>query len=464
MTDENLDDKILEEKKKYMAYLKAENDKLEAQKKADEGAKLKAEMEKQKQEEHQELIDSLAKKFNLKPVEEKNVNLPDGVDVDTMDKVTAHLVKLGILKETGLNLSQNSTQTPDLSLEVKEALDIAQIAINVDPKVPTDLRKMKAYGSKYFSDHGYLVYGKLKAANDDASCDDNYTAWTPADIYANVIWYTMTCKGYLAGKVTIKGLNINAGEGGILQVRAVGARTPAGPLAACECLTCVSNTWCTYPTTVDWYGDYAIICDKDVFEVGEQIVSATLKTMSDGLAVAVDAEIYNQLTTATPGYTETSTVSFICDPALGGSCCSYGANLYREVLDLQARMRAAGYSPDYLIVHPRIANYLKYKEAIHPPAWMDGEVTVKDGYLINIAGLKVIEYCGASTCSDNEAGTSPRVAIMIDSSRAVSEVWGRKPKYESHRIPECLSTRYVASIAVAIDEMDVGAIGFINNP
>jgi hypothetical protein len=463
MTEES---NIEELEKKYKASLEAKLAEFEAQKKADEEAKLKAEAEKQKKESFTALKAELEKefieKYNLKPKEE--VKLPDNVDVETFNKVRAFLgVNDGW--KPGQSAEQSGSNANDKFMHNAEAFlkkEFKQLkatrGLEFEPKVIP-------YGNQdYFNGLTDKDFSGLKATASDTGCDDNYVAWVPADYYANAIWYAMTCKGFLAGKVTVRGLDVSAGKGGRIQIRTVGARTAQGPMGACSCFTCASNTWGDYYTIVDVYGDYAIICDKDIFEAGEVIVTATLKTMSDALAVALDAEIYNQLTTATPGYTETSTASFICDPALGGSCCSYAANLYREVLQLQSRMRAAGYNPDYLIVHPRIANYLKYKEAIHAPVWMDGEVTVKDGYLISIAGLKVIEYCGASTCSDNEAGSSPRVAIMIDSSRAVSEAWGKKPAFEKDRNAPCLSTGYVVAMYVGIDELDLGAIGHINNP
>lgn len=85
----------------------------------------------------------------------------------------------------------------------------------------------------------------------------------------------------------------------------------------------------------------------------------------------------------------------------------------------------------------------------------------EDGRLKKIAGLKVIEYCGANTCS---SVTDAVVAIIIDSRRAVGAVFGERPKTYKFFQSNCNSYRIDQWAYFAVGELDVKAIAHIVNP
>ena len=92
---------------------------------------------------------------------------------------------------------------------------------------------------------------------------------------------------------------------------------------------------------------------------------------------------------------------------------------------------------------------------------MPGTSFSADGKLQTIAGLKVIECCNATRCS----GTPGEVmAVVIDSKRAVGEVWGKKPTFSEFYENHCDRYRYVLWQYWGTSELDPNAIGWIENP
>ena len=124
-------------------------------------------------------------------------------------------------------------------------------------------------------------------------------------------------------------------------------------------------------------------------------------------------------------------------------------------------MREANYSPDYVIMSPTIATYFKYKGNHDVMRWMDGNINVTNGILTKIGNLKVIEYCGANTCTDL---SGQELIIVIDSSRAVGAAFGKKPFLKSDENIDCNSTTYAMWSYAAFAELDTGAIGHVVNP
>jgi hypothetical protein len=126
---------------------------------------------------------------------------------------------------------------------------------------------------------------------------------------------------------------------------------------------------------------------------------------------------------------------------------------------MEADMREGGYRPNYLIVAPSIAAHFKYKEA----ASMAG-MPIRfgsDGGLLSIGNMEVIEFPCANTCvTDAEAV----VAVLLDSSKAVSEAWGKRPEIEQDRNIDCDSTTVAIHMYIGIDELDDNAIGLISAP
>jgi len=333
-----------------------------------------------------------------------------------------------------------------------------------------DIKDIKPYSSEDLNAMGanpaFDAFAFAFADADDG-CGDDVSAWSPADTWCNSIWYAVQCKQQLAGRVTVRACNIGAGDGLSVQIRTISADSfPTSSLGACECASCVSNTFSTHTLTLARYDLFKVMCNLDEFDVGEVLPVAMAGAMVNAFSSGIDALIFSALSGASPVYSETSSVSFICDPSIltDGYCCSYGANLYKEVIELEADMRAAGYFQDaapILILHPSVALYLKYKEGINPPPWVNN-ITMDGNKLSKIGDIEVIEYCGATACTDLGSAV---MGVLIDPSRAVGEAYGKRPALKRDEDPiECDSVKFVYRTYIAIAALEVGAIGHILNP
>jgi len=327
--------------------------------------------------------------------------------------------------------------------------------------------KMSIFGKKFLKAHNYtpVDYGSeswlmgYEFTDSDTGCENDVSAWTPSEQFANLIWSAFYCKGFLAGKVTVRGIDFERGKGDTITIRTRGKRSAQGPLAACECLSCVSSSFLApYSIQLDVYGDLAEICERDLFEAGDIIKAGIIEDMASGLAEQVDLEIYNQLITATTTYTDT--LDNCCQVSDDGCCLdAFGRELVNSIIDMEASMREAGYRPNFCIVSPTVAAHFKYKEA----ASMIGyPLSFSGNKLSKIGEMEVIEFPCANSCDEGPA--SYVVAVILDSSKAVGEAWGKRPELEQDRNIDCDSTTVAIHMYVGIDELDDNAIGLISAP
>lgn len=301
----------------------------------------------------------------------------------------------------------------------------------------------------------------------DTGCEDIIDSWSPADVYAKIVWETFVCTADLF-KICVKGLAINPGDGLGVQIRAFGAFSDPTERAACQCGSCASISFTTYPLTLKQYNLEAIVCDKDIWDVGGILMDSYLKAMSNSWAKWFDAQIYSELETATPGTSTSLPTAISCAPALDSTCCADLAlyQLYNSIHNTVASMRegtglAGPFNPDWVIISPTVAAIFKRMQTPKPMPWMGDVSFDSDGRLKKISGLKVIEYCGANTCTDL---SSEVVAVIIDSRRAVGAVFGARPKTYKFFQTNCNSYRIDQWAYFAVGELDTDAIAHIVNP
>jgi len=312
---------------------------------------------------------------------------------------------------------------------------------------------------------GEVGFSALFANTDsDSSCEDIVSDWSPADVYSKIIWNTAVCKADLF-KLCVKGLAINPGDGLGVQIRAYGQFGAPVEKGSCECGSCTSISFSTYSLTLKQYNLEAIVCERDIWDVGSVLMDAYINAMSDSWASWFDYQIYSELESASPGTTETLANALACDPAMSGSCCSDSAlvDLYHSIHAARTSMREGTnpYRPDYLIISNSVGNIFRRMQT---PTTTFGYGDVhfdENGDLTKIAGLKVVEYCRATTCSD---ATGEPMAIIIDSRRAVGAVFGQKPKMYKFFQTNCNSYRIDWWAFFAVGELDLNAIAHIVNP
>jgi len=293
------------------------------------------------------------------------------------------------------------------------------------------------------------------------------TTWIPADVYANVILDGVVCYGQLSGVVTALEYDHTKGGGDIIQVRYISPRTASCASVdsnlGCQCLSAVSSSFGTYPIQVEAWGDYDQVCGWTIWETEGNIVEMILKEMAKRLAKCRDAQIWSNLVTAGTGAPNITLSSFCScsDGVISGSCCTYTYNLYNSIISVQKHMQGDAYEPDYVVMHPDVAAFLYFRDGAYTYAQLPQMKYDGKGQLISISGMKVIECCNANMC--NNAGGRV-MAVVLDSKRAVGEVWGKKPTFEVDRQPECDLYKHVLWQYWGSHSLDPLAVGWVVNP
>jgi uncharacterized protein YuzB (UPF0349 family) len=352
-----------------------------------------------------------------------------------------------------------------LKQEIIEAIGKNQPnGIELAPATKKPKSDLSTFRSKYLKNHKYVpieygsvewVTGGYDFIDSDSGCDNDVSDWTPNETFADMIWGAFYCKGQLAGKVTVRGVDFTRGKGDTVSIRIRGKRTAQGPLGPCECLSCVSSSFTKVSLHLDSYGDLAEICELDLQFAGDVVKDGILEDMSDALAEQVDTEIWSQLITSGAAHVH---LDECCSGPSLDSCCFQAIGLYNLIITQEADMRYNGYRPDKIILGPQLAAYFKYQQANSQQGF---QVSFDGNKLSKIGSMDVIEYNCATVCS---TVTNTTVAVILDSSRAVGEGWGMKPKMEQDRNIDCDSTTVAIHMYVGIDELDTGAIRLIRTP
>jgi hypothetical protein len=238
----------------------------------------------------------------------------------------------------------------------------------------------------------------------DTDCNVDVSSWSPADVYVNAIWHTMFESVNLL-KLAVPGLNVKAGDGMSVQIRTI-ARSSKDDITTtntpCDCISCTSTSFNTYTLTISQHGISREICDYDIWDVGERYRSEYLKDLGQVWGEFFDWQVYNQLNTATPGYSESLATG---DPSIAGSCCtdSFLLDAYNAIDSVITQMRANYYKPNYMIMHPQMAAVFRRMQTPSPIFGHAIELD-KNGALKSILGVKVIEYNAAPNPASSGSG------------------------------------------------------------
>ena len=297
----------------------------------------------------------------------------------------------------------------------------------------------------------------------DSGCEDDVSAWSPEDVYSNIIWSSFISDADLLS-IAVKGINVKQGDGMTVQIRAFGSMSSPVEKGSCVSGSCASITFSTYSLTIKQYNLEAVVCDRDIWDVGSVLLDSYLKAMADSWKEFFNTQIYSALTGATPGTTETLAHALSCSPSIGGSCCTDSSllDMYNAIIKVVATMRENKYKPDYMIISPSVAAIFKRMQTPRPPEWGGYGITFSsDGKLTSIAGLKVIEYEDANSCTSTSGA---KVAVIIDSRRAVGAAFGKKPVLYKFFLTDSNAYRLDMWAYFGVSVLDTNAIAHIVNP
>lgn len=272
----------------------------------------------------------------------------------------------------------------------------------------------------------------------------NVDSWIPADSYVDTIIEASVCHSQLSGIISMVNYNMQACDGDIIQVRHVRARTAQGSIGEYpnDCLSATSSTIGTSSVQIKKYGDYDQITGFAEFETCGSLRTNILNEMSKGLAKKFDELVYEQIATCgsnAPNTTYTTKGAWQANPAIVGSCCTFGFDLYNNIVLAINHMRGDALNPTHIIMHPDVSAYLYFKEAgVMPNLMSTVKYSPDGGSISSIMGVDVIECCNA-----NNGASGATICIVIDKSRAVAEAWGRRPTFSRVYEPECDYTKEV---------------------
>lgn len=336
---------------------------------------------------------------------------------------------------------------------------------NGDPEIKVASEYLRAFDGKVTAYENFIS-GEVKEYTDsDANCPAEIGDWSPTETFASIIWHSMYCEANLF-RVCVKGLDISAGDGLNITIRVIGKFGAPAAATACECLSCVSASLSEYHLSCLQYGEVTEVCGFDVFDAGEIYRREYLKAFGRRWAEFFDATIYAGLVAAAAATSTDLAATLTCNGVVEGSCCSNSdlLNMYNAVNATVAAMKegTTPYKPDWMIVSPTVAAILKNMQTPAVQAWAEKVISIdSDGKLTRFNGLKVIEYCGAQTCS---TATDTVFAVIVDSRRAYGAAFGKKPWLEKDRNVECNSWTYAMWCYFAHGALDVNAIAHIKSP
>jgi len=292
-------------------------------------------------------------------------------------------------------------------------------------------------------------------------------AWMPSEYYVDLILEGIQTYGQLSGKAAVVGTDLAAGNGNVVNIRYVSPREHACANTSCgECLSSTSTTFGDYPVTVYQQGDYDKIADFADWQAKGDVMAQVANEMGKRLAHCRDLGLWQDLTGATAGTVLTTGGSYSTTPAMDTSCCTFSFDIYNNIIDARQTLMGTGYNPDYVLIHPYAAAYLYYKEgaAGYP---VDNYPLLKygaDGYIKTIAGMKVIEVMVAVGDDSEPTAGGDELAFVIDSSRALAEAWGQRPKFNEWYDGQCNATELTVWSYWGHSVLDTSAIVEIQNP
>ena len=298
--------------------------------------------------------------------------------------------------------------------------------------------------------------------------DTTAAGWIPTEDFVDLILEGVVAYGDLSGNgVTALEYDMSAGHGDSVMVRTVTPRTHScASTDACGCLSATSTTLGQTNIEVYQWGDYDKICDFTSWKTNGNLMQTIAKEMSKRLANCRDSAIWTSLCGATPNTTVNTTAAWSSSRTTD-SCCLFTFDIYNAIIEARQHLYGDGYDPDTVLVHPYVAAYLYYKENGSVPAVGDISPLIKyndNGFVASIAGLRVVEVKVAAADDSSPASSGDELAFVIDSSRAIGEVWGKRPEFNQFYDGKCNATELTLWTYWGHAILDSDAIVAIENP
>jgi len=303
----------------------------------------------------------------------------------------------------------------------------------------------------------------------ELTTDTNVAAWIPTEDFVDLVLEGIVCYGALSGNgVCALDYDMGAGKGDTVNVRTVTARThTCANTTAGNCLSVTSNTFSEHTIDVNQQGDYDKIASFTEWKTKGNLLKQVANEMSKRLANCRDATMWTNLCGAAANTTINTTSAWAASRATD-SCCNFTFDIYNAIIDAKQHLSGDCYSPDTILIHPYVAAYLYYKENGNIPPVGDIAPLVRysaDGSgLESIAGMRVVEVGVAVADDSSPSSTNDELAFVIDSSRAMGEVWGKRPDFNQFYDGKCNAIELTLWTYWGTSILDANAIVAIESP
>jgi N4-gp56 family major capsid protein len=246
------------------------------------------------------------------------------------------------------------------------------------------------------------------------------TAWIPRDVYAKAVFMAVHAKRILGNLTAAVQHDIGAGEGNVIKVRFYPKRTAQGPISEGTALNYNADTPTVTPITIQKYGDYAQLTDEAIQFTSDDVRGRLLAEMGAALAETLEQVVVNGLTGTITG----------CSTQ---NCATAGVIDYHTVLNAASVLKAAKLNPDFLILSPdHEVDLLLDSNLTKLVDYGPGEVTFA-GEVGRIGQIKVIVHPLMPAKSTTSGAVQ---AVLIDSTRAWGEAFGKPLRFEEFRVIE----------------------------
>lgn len=269
----------------------------------------------------------------------------------------------------------------------------------------------------------------------------------PSEVYSDLLLEALYAAGDLRDVVSATTVDLTGRAGDTVSVLSMPSRSPSTVSEGSAVSDSADDPTETTISLTKW-GDMNVVT-REVLEDSAVIDrNAYVANLMGGMADQVDARIASQLDGATAG----STASLDTAGNL--------SDLYERIVDVKQAMKASNADPDTVVLHPdQEAQLLKdTREGI-----LTQNIQVQNGGVTAIAGMEVI-VTSHWNASDTASGTNQ--AAVLDTDRAMAEVWGRRPDaiIDETTNADTDEVRLIVWMRYETDVVDTTSVGFVQNP
>lgn len=279
--------------------------------------------------------------------------------------------------------------------------------------------------------------------------------WIPEDVYAQTVFMAVHADRVLGSLAAALAVDVNRGEGDTVKVRFFPARAAQGPIAEGNSLAEASSTPTVRPITIEAYGDLDTLTGQAIDFTSDDVKARVLAAMGAGISEKLESVAYGVLQNAAAPREVVLDAKGVID--------------YDEVLKAQEKLKTRvsaaepAMKPDFLILsagHER--DLLKDSSLTKVADYGSAGPVALPGEIGRIGNIRVLVHPLA--VAKDTATNDALQGIMIDSSRAFGEAFGKPLSYEETRIAKSNKWEEVAWAFYGAATLDEKAICHLLNP